>query len=60
MQPKHWLTLANDGDCAAMFEVGKCCDWGEGTETNRSEALAWYKKAAAEGHLYAQEVLEEM
>ena len=47
-------TKAEYGDPLAMNDLGSCLDRGAGIEQNHSEALEWFKKAAAAGNLFAQ------
>ena len=45
-------TLFNDAD--AMFCVGECLRSGKGVTKNETEAVKWYRKAAEQGNVHAQ------
>jgi TPR repeat protein len=47
-------TEANQGDAVAQYKLGRLFGWGEGGETNRSKALSWLQKSAAQGLPEAQ------
>ena len=52
---RRWFQLAAEqGDAAAAFKLGMLHDQGLGLRTDKSQALAWYKKAADQGHREAQ------
>ncbi len=42
---KEFLTEANNGSGAAMYELGMMTERGHGTERNIDKAISWYKKA---------------
>jgi TPR repeat protein len=46
--------LAEQGDAEAQFNLGLMYDLGEGVPENDSEAVKWYRKAAAQGYAKAQ------
>lgn len=47
------LTLAEQGDPAAQFEVGRCFDKGLGVEQDSKKAAEWYGRAAIQGETWA-------
>ena len=51
---KACLTAAEQGDSNAMYLIGYCYCWGQGTRTNRKRAVTWWSKAAKQGHVEAQ------
>jgi cell division septation protein DedD len=50
---KEWRTSAVAGDADAQFNLGQAYKLGRGVKTDLDEALVWYRKAAAQGHLQA-------
>jgi TPR repeat protein len=48
------LTLANQGDAEAQFNLGRMYDNGHVTERNILKAIKWYKKAAEQDSAGAQ------
>ena len=54
--------LASEGDAEAQFRLGRLYDWGLEPRggKNFEEAMKWYQKAAAQGHLEAQTALAVM
>jgi uncharacterized protein len=48
------LDRAKAGDASAQFELGAAYDWGNGVPANGAEALKWYRMAAEQGHVEAQ------
>lgn len=48
------LTLAEQGDPAAQFEVGRCFDRGLGVAQDPKKAAEWYGRAAIQGETRAQ------
>jgi len=48
------LKLAESGDRQAQVRVGIMYANGNGTETDKRKAVAWYEKSAAQGHTGAQ------
>jgi hypothetical protein len=49
-----WLSIAKQGDLAAMRNLGYLLEHGLGIETNASEAAKWYSRAATRGLTSAQ------
>ncbi len=54
------LADAVEGRHAAQLELARRYEAGIGLRHNRSEALRWYAKAAAQGNAEAQEALQRM
>lgn len=50
----RWRALAEKGDAEAQFELAEALLYGTGVAANPVDAIAWYGKAAAQGHLKAQ------
>ena len=48
-----WLPLAQGGDAKAQFNVGVLYSEGRGVDRNMAEAMAWWTKAAKQGHVRA-------
>lgn len=51
---KKQLTLAEEGDVKAMYNLGKLYERGRGVGKNLSTAVKWYVQAADAGQTYAQ------
>lgn len=49
-----WLPLAENGDVAAMRNIGHLYRWGQGVEKDVRQAMQWYRKAAEKGFSRAQ------
>lgn len=45
-----WYTLAVKGNRNAQFRLGKMREEGQGIPVKITEAVAWYRKAAVQGH----------
>ena len=45
---------AERGDAIAQYRLGSCYSNGDGVETNKVEAVRWYRMAAEQGHAGAQ------
>jgi TPR repeat protein len=62
VEAMKWCKKAAEQDNAnAQFEFGKACEYGDGGITKSLEmATAWYKKAAAQGHLGAEKQLADI
>jgi TPR repeat protein len=43
-----------------MFELGNAYRYGRSVRKSRSQAVSWYRKAAAEGHRAARAALKAM
>jgi len=52
--------LAEKGDPIAQTNVGEMYADGIGVPQNYAEAIRWFRKAAAQGHAQAKEMLESM
>ena len=44
----------------AQFNLGYAYEYGLGVLKDLQQAIAWYEKAAAQGDVLAQEVLDEL
>lgn len=53
----EWGPLAQQGDADAQFNLGQAYKLGRGVQTDLSAALDWYRKAAAQGHVRAEDNL---
>ena len=51
---KIWLSLAEQGNMAAAFNVAAMLHEGLGVEQDSAQAAAWYRRAAEKGDLQAQ------
>jgi hypothetical protein len=51
---KEWRPLAEAGNAAAQYNLGRMYANGEGVPQNLKEALKWYRKAAEQGDARAQ------
>jgi len=49
-----WLERAEQGDPAAQYQLGYCCEQGLGTPVDLEAATRWYARAARQGHGRAQ------
>jgi TPR repeat protein len=52
-----WLTAAAAGDAAAQCRVALCYRDGRGCAPDRAAAIAWFARAAAQGHEAASAAL---
>lgn len=50
-----WKPLADAGDPDAQFNMGQASKLGQGTPADTAAALEYYRKAAAQGHLRAED-----
>lgn len=53
----EWRPLAVAGDPDAQFNMGQAYKFGRGVPSDLNQAEAWYMKAAAQGHLQAEDNL---
>lgn len=53
----EWRPLAAAGDPDAQFNMGQAHKLGRGVQTDLPAALEWYRKAAGQGHLRAEDNL---
>ncbi|BAV63853.1 SPOR domain-containing protein [Sphingobium cloacae] len=53
----EWRPLAEAGDADAQFNMGQAYKLGRGVSTDLNAAIQWYRKAAAQGHLRAEDNL---
>lgn len=52
-----WQPLAQAGDADAQFNMGQASKLGRGVKADIAAALDWYRKAAAQGHVRAEDNL---
>lgn len=52
-----WRPLAQAGDPDAQFNMGQASKLGRGVKADMAVALDWYRKAAAQGHVRAEDNL---
>ncbi len=52
---KEWRPLAINGDADAQFNLGQAYKLGRGVEVDLAQASDWYRKAALQGHLQAED-----
>ncbi|WP_461158820.1 SPOR domain-containing protein [Sphingobium sp. TomMM35A] len=52
-----WRPLAQAGDPDAQFNMGQASKLGRGVKVDMAAALDWYRKAAAQGHVRAEDNL---
>ncbi len=53
----EWRPLAIAGDADAQFNLGQAYKLGRGVPTDLTQAEAWYRRAAKQGHLQAEDNL---
>src|SRR3546814_21174127 len=53
----EWRPLAIAGDADAQFNLGQAYKFGRGVPTDLNQAEAWYRRAAKQGHLQAEDNL---
>lgn len=53
----EWRSLAQAGDPDAQFNLGQAYKLGRGVQPDLNAALDWYRKAAQQGHLRAEDNL---
>lgn len=53
----EWRPLAQAGDPDAQFNMGQAYKLGRGVSADVTTAIGWYRKAAAQGHLRAEDNL---
>lgn len=53
----QWRPLAIAGDADAQFNLGQAYKLGRGVPADLSQAEAWYRRAADQGHLQAEDNL---
>lgn len=53
----EWRPLAIAGDADAQFNLGQAYKLGRGVPTDLAQAEAWYRRAAKQGHLQAEDNL---
>ncbi|WP_179045111.1 SPOR domain-containing protein [Sphingobium lactosutens] len=53
----EWRPLANEGDPDAQFNMGQAYKLGRGVQPDLKVAIDWYRKAAVQGHMRAEDNL---
>lgn len=53
----QWRPLAQNGDADAQFNLGQAYKLGRGVPADLPQAADWYRRAAAQGHLHAEDNL---
>ena len=53
----EWQPLAQSGDPDAQFNMGQAYKLGRGVQPDLNAAIEWYRKAAQQGHLRAEDNL---
>ncbi|SCW82789.1 Sel1 repeat-containing protein [Sphingobium faniae] len=53
----EWRPLAETGDADAQFNMGQAYKLGRGVSSDLNTAIQWYRKAAAQGHMRAEDNL---
>lgn len=53
----EWRPLAQGGDPDAQFNMGQAYKLGRGVKADMGAAVDWYRKAAAQGHVRAEDNL---
>lgn len=53
-QVAQWRALAETGDAEAQFQLAQALLYGKGVKASPPDAIAWFGKAAAQGHREAQ------
>lgn len=53
----EWRPLAQSGDPDAQFNLGQAYKLGRGVQPDVNTAIDWYRKAAAQGHMRAEDNL---
>lgn len=53
----QWRPLAQAGDPDAQFNMGQAYKLGRGVKADIPAAISWYRKAAAQGHVRAEDNL---
>jgi len=53
----EWRALAEGGDPDAQFNMGQAYKLGRGVSSDLDAAIQWYRKAAAQGHMRAEDNL---
>ena len=54
---KLWLSLAEQGNASAQFNLGNMYANGQGVKQDDFEAVKWYRQAAEQGYANAQAIL---
>jgi TPR repeat protein len=55
---KEFKVAAEKGDARAQYSLAVMYNDGIGVKRNPAEAMSWFRKAAAQGHPMAKEILK--
>ena len=53
-------TNGNQGNSNGQYAIGASYEFGTGVKKNYTQALYWYRKAAAQGHPGAEYKIEQL
>jgi hypothetical protein len=56
---KEFKDAAEKGDARAQYSLAVMYNDGIGVKKNPAEAMVWFRKAAAQGHPMAKEILKQ-
>lgn len=59
MNIEELKTLAEQGDAAAMYDLGVAYDFGDGVEQNHEEAVRWYRLAAEQEYIRTEKAAND-
>lgn len=54
---REWRPLAQAGDADAQFNLGQAYKLGRGVTQDFAQAIAWFERAASQGHIQAEDNL---
>jgi uncharacterized protein len=54
---REWRPLAQAGDADAQFNLAQAYKLGRGVPQDMAQAIAWYERAASQGHIQAEDNL---
>ncbi len=54
---REWRPLAQTGDADAQFNLGQAYKLGRGVPADMAQAIAWFQRAASQGHIQAEDNL---
>lgn len=54
---REWRPLAQAGDADAQFNLGQAYKLGRGVTQDLAQAIAWFQRAASQGHIQAEDNL---
>lgn len=59
-QVERYRLAAKNGNAGAQYNLGLCYERGNGVTKNLEQAVYWYRKAAAQGHPKAKDLLNKL